>query len=109
MNINNIEYTEENKLLFDEFIKPVTIDDIDKHNKYNSYRDNLKGFLKDNLMIDINIYFTKGYRGKLYFYIIEGIGWYKSSDEIEDCDILSYNTALNRAIRYVFQKILNNK
>lgn len=109
MKIEDIEYTQENKELFDEFIKPVVIGDIEKYNTFCLYRDNIKEFLRRYLNININIYFTTNYKGKIWFYVIEGDTWFKSSDEIEDIDILSYNSALNRAIRYIFKEIVNKE
>ena len=107
--IEEIIYTEENKKLFDEFNKPVTIRDIELFKDYPLYRDDIKTFHKNHVNIDINIYFTKHYNGKNFFYIIEGNTWFITSDEIEDMDILTYEGALNRAIKYIFTKILNNK
>lgn len=105
--IEEIVYTEENKKLFDKFTTPVTIRDIEMFKDFPLYRDDIKTFLKTHVNINITIYYTKHYNGKNFFYIIEGDRWFVTSDEIEDVDILTYNGALNKAIYYVFTKILD--
>lgn len=105
MKMNQIEYFEDTKQLFRKFVKPVTIDDVDKRSQWYGYEDKIKEFLEEQLKIKINIYFTNNYKGRVWYYIIESSDWFKPSDEIEDIDILSYNSALNRAIKYIFTKI----
>lgn len=105
MTTNEIEYFEDTKRLFYKFIEPVTINDLENKNKWIVYENEIKRFIEEQLNIKINIYFSKHYRGKLWFYLIEGFNWFVSSDDIEDSDMMSYNIALNRAIRYIFNKI----
>lgn len=103
--INDFKYSEEVKELFNKFIKPVTINDIERKAKWNLYENNIKEFIEEQLKIKINVYFTNNYKGRVWFYVIEGNGWFKSSDEIESYDMYSYEIALNNAIRYIFIKI----
>lgn len=103
-----IEYSEKNIRLFEKFLNPVTISDFENHKKYfYKYKDDIKGFLENECQITINIYFTNTYKGKLWFYVIECRNEYYTSDEEYENNLLTYNMALNRAITFIFTKILN--
>ena len=64
MKMNQIEYFEDTKQLFRKFVKPVTIDDVNKRTEWYSYEDKIKEFLEEQLNIKINIYFTNNYKGR---------------------------------------------
>ena len=103
-----VEYSETNIRLFEKFLKPVTIHDFENYNKYFvEYKYNIKEFLEKECQIYINIYFTNTYKGKVWFYVIECRNEYYTSDEEYKNDLLDYNMALNRAITFIFTKILN--
>ena len=90
-----------------KYIKDTGVKNVTLTGGEPLYRDDIKTFLKTHVNINITIYYTKHYNGKNFFYIIEGDRWFVTSDEIEDMDILTYNGALNKAIYYVFTKILD--
>lgn len=98
-----IKYTQENIDLLQAFTKPVTVDDYGYKSKwFNQYKDNIKGFVKEQLNIDITIYRNDF----VWFYLIETKTEFYDSDECDSIDLLDYNMALNRAIKYIFNNIL---
>ena len=57
--------------------------------------------------IYISIWYNETHRGKIWFYLVECRNEYYTSDEQYQNDLLTYNMALNRAIEFIFTKILN--
>lgn len=101
-----IEYYKETKELFKQFLEPITVNDYGRFEKYYFvYENNIKQFIKEQLNIDINIYFQKVNNILVYFYIIEGLDEIYTSDKIEENNMFSYNEALNNAIKYIFKNI----
>lgn len=104
----DIEYSERNIRLFEKFLKPITISDLDNYEKYfYNYKDDIKGFLEKECNIYISIWYNETHRGKIWFYLVECRNEYYTSDEQYQNDLLTYNMALNRAIKFIFTKILN--
>ena len=104
----DIEYSERNIRLFEKFLKPVTISDLDNYEKYfYNYKDDIKGFLEKECNIYISIWYNETHRGKIWFYLVECRNEYYTSDEQYQNDLLTYNMALNRAVEFIFTKILN--
>lgn len=101
-----IEYHKETKELFKQFLEPTTVSDYGRFEKYYFvYENNIKQFIKEQLNIDIDVYFQKVNNILIYFYIIEGCDEIYTSDEIEENNMFSYNEALNNAIKYIFKNI----
>ena len=99
-----IKYTQENIDLLQAFTKPVTIDDYGYKSKwFERYKDDIKSFIKEQLNIDITTYRN----GDIWFYLIETKTDFYHSDECDSLDLTDYNMALNRAIKYIFNNILN--
>ena len=98
-----IIYNKENIELFKKFLES---NDNIKH-YYNEYKDKLKEFFEIEMQIHINVYFQRvDYKTK-YFFIIETPYEFYSSDDIHSSYMRDYNIALNKAINYIFIKILN--
>ena len=98
-----IKYSQENIELFKTFLN--SNDNIKQY--YNEYKDNLKEFFEKEIQIHINVYFQRINYRKRYFFIIETTYEFYSSDDIELNVMKDYNTALNKAINYIFTNILN--
>lgn len=99
-----IKYTQENIDLLQAFTTPVTVDDYGYKSKwFEKYKDDIKSFIKEQLNINITIYRNDF----IWFYLIETKTEFYSSDECDSLDLLDYNMALNRAIKYIFNNILN--
>ena len=78
----DIEYSERNIRLFEKFLKPVTISDLDNYEKYfYNYKDDIKGFLEKECNIYISIWYNETHRGKIWFYLVECRNEYYTSDE----------------------------
>lgn len=98
-----IKYTQENIDLLQAFTKPVTIDDYGYKSKwFERYKDDIKSFVKEQLNIDITIYGNE----HSWFYLIETKTDFYHSDECDSSDLTDYNMALNEAIKYIFNNIL---
>lgn len=99
-----IKYTKENIDLLKEFTKPTTIDDYDICSKwFEAYKNDIRRFFKEQLNINITIY----RHDYIWFYLIETEDEFYHSDDCDSLDLIDYNMALNRAIKYIFNNILN--
>lgn len=99
-----IKYTKENIDLLQEFTTPITVDDYGFKSKwFEQYKNDIKRFFKEQLNINITIY----RHDYLWFYLIETESEFYHSDECDSLDLIDYNMALNRAIKYIFNNILN--
>lgn len=99
-----IKYTQENIDLLQAFTTPLTVDDYGYKSKwFNQYKDDIKGFIQEQLNITITTYGNE----HSWFYLIETKTDFYHSDECDHLDLTDYNMALNRAIKYIFNNILN--
>lgn len=101
--MNEIKYTQENIELFKQFLN--SSDNLKSY--FNQYKDNIKSFLFDECGIHINVYFQRANYRLRYFFIIETKYEFYSSDDIERNTMKTYNEALNVAIKYIFNNLLN--
>ena len=105
--MKTIEYYKETKDYFKKFLQLNNNDNLLHY--YNLYENNIKTFIEYQLGWNINIYYSRIINSKPdyieWFYIIDnGIEVY-SSDEYEYNRMISYELALNNAIRCVFKNI----
>ena len=98
-----IKYTLENIELFKKFLS--SSDNLKSY--FNQYKDDIKNFLFDECGIYINVYFQRVNYRLRYFFIIETSYEFYTSDDIEMNVMKTYNEALNVAIKYIFNNLLN--
>lgn len=107
MKENLIIYNDRTKSLFKSFLTHYS-DRFESY--YFQFKDNIKEFFRDEMNININIYFQNlknEYYTTEWFYIIEQSNFIHSSDEIEDFSMHSYNEALNCAIIYILTQMFD--
>lgn len=105
--MKTIEYYKETKDYFKKFLQLNNNDNLLHY--YNLYENNIKTFIEYQLCWNINIYYSRIINSRPdyieWFYVIDnGIEVY-SSDEYEYNRMISYELALNNAIRCVFKNI----